>query len=140
MEEIPIYSNDIPKSYKKMSIMYIVRVHGELSWHKSKSQCNSGAHVHESLDLYTNNTTLWLYRTFIKNQFKNRKGRVALKHLSMMETVVNWWQWTKNANGEGSKKLEINNQPRGVRGTDYKVGTVYTNHAEKNTRFNYMTL
>jgi hypothetical protein len=24
-----------------------------------------------------------------KNRFENRKGRVALKHLSMMETVVN---------------------------------------------------
>jgi hypothetical protein len=25
----------------------------------------------------------------IKNQFKNRKGRVALKHLSMMVKVIN---------------------------------------------------
>jgi hypothetical protein len=42
----------------------------------------------------------------LKNWFKNRKGRVALKHLSTMETVVNWWKWIKNANGKGSKKLE----------------------------------
>jgi hypothetical protein len=29
-------------------------------------------------------------------------------------------------------------QPRGVKGIDYKVGTVYTYHAEKMTKFNYM--
>jgi hypothetical protein len=29
-------------------------------------------------------------------------------------------------------------QPRGVIGIDYRVGTVYANHAEKMTKFNYM--
>jgi hypothetical protein len=27
-----------------------------------------------------------------KNRFKNRKGRVALKHLSMMVKVFSWWR------------------------------------------------
>jgi hypothetical protein len=32
-------------------------------------------------------------KTELQNWFKNWKRRVALKHLFMMETVVNWWRW-----------------------------------------------
>jgi hypothetical protein len=35
------------------------------------------------------------------------------------------------------KKVE-ERQPRGVKGIDYKVGTVYANQAEKMTKFKYM--
>jgi hypothetical protein len=29
-------------------------------------------------------------------------------------------------------------QPRGVKGIDYKVGTIYANHAETMTKLNYI--
>jgi hypothetical protein len=45
------------------------------------------------------------WREESNNRFKNRKGRVALKHLSVMETVNNWCIWIKKCRWQRNQRV-----------------------------------
>jgi hypothetical protein len=96
---------------------------------------------HKSVSTMASHTRLWAVKaemlTEQENRFKNRKGQVALKHLSMMETVVNWRRWIRNVKGKGSKNLDKASLDVWKELTT-QVDTIYAKHAGKITKFNYM--